>query len=56
MLAFSDRKRGRDDRRSRMHRRAFVNVVELEDVRRNSVGQCCAGRRRSTGTEHDRLV
>ena len=56
VLAFGNRQRRRDDWRAGMHRRAFVDVVELEDVRRNAVGQRRAGGGRSTGTEHDRLI
>ena len=45
-----------DDRRGGVHRRAFVDVVELENVRRDAVRQRRAGGRRSTCAKYHRLV
>src|SRR5262245_50159293 len=56
MFAFGDGERCRNDWCGRMNRRAFVNVVELEDVRRDAVRERGAGGGRSAACEHRRFI
>ena len=56
VLAFGDGQSRGDHGRSGMHGRAFVDVVELENVRRDAVRQRRAGGGRSTRPKYDRLV
>ena len=56
VFALGDGERRGNDRRGRVHRRAFVDVVELEDVRRDAVRERRAGGRRSSSGKHRRFV
>jgi hypothetical protein len=55
-LAFRDRERRRNDRRRRVHRRSLVNVVELEDVRRDAIRERGSRVLMHGRTEHRRVA
>jgi hypothetical protein len=56
VFALRYRQYGWNDRRSRMQRRAFVDVVEFQDVRRHAVGECRPRSRPPARRKHRRVV